>query len=84
MKDKFADSYMINPKLLSSSQKEEILKAFEPLLKRKILPVEQELKQEDRKKFDSIVLKAYGIDGIYNEIKESLLSMMNVRLGARR
>lgn len=83
-KDKFADSYMLNPKLLSSSQKEEILKAFEPLLKRKILPVEQELKQEDRKKFDSIVLKAYGIDGIYNEIKESLLSMMNVRLGARR
>lgn len=83
-KDKFADSYMLNPKLLSSSQKEEILKAFEPLLKRKILPVEQELNQEDRKNFDFIVLKAYGMDSIYNEIKESLLSMMNVRLGARR
>lgn len=83
-KDKFADSYMLNPKLLSSSQKEEILKAFELLLKRKILPVEQELNQEDRKNFDFIVLKAYGMDSIYNEIKESLLSMMNVRLGARR
>lgn len=82
-KDKFAESFMLNPALLSSGQKNEILKVFQPLLKRKILPVEQELEQEDRKKFDLTILKAYGMEELYNEIKESLLSMMNVRLSAR-
>lgn len=82
-KDKFADSRMLNPNLLSKQQKQEILKAFAPLLKRKILPIEQELEQKDRKKFDITVLRSYGMENIYNEIKESLLSMMKVRLGAR-
>ena len=82
-KDKFADSFMLNPSLLSEQQKQEILKAFIPLLKRKILPVEQELEQKDRKEFDTAVLRAYGMESVYNEIKESLLSMMKVRLGAR-
>lgn len=82
-KDKFADSFMLNPNLLSEQQKKEIINAFAPLLKRKILPVEQELEQKDRKEFDTTVLKAYGMESIYNEIKESLLSMMKVRLGAR-
>ena len=82
-KDKFADSFMLNPSMLSEQQKQEIISAFAPLLKRKILPVEQELEQEDRKEFDTTVLKAYGMESIYNEIKDSLLSMMKVRLGAR-
>lgn len=82
-KDKFADSFMLNPNLLSEQQKKEIINAFAPLLKRKILPVEQELEQKDRKEFDTTVLKAYGMESIYNEIKESVLSMMKVRLGAR-
>lgn len=82
-KDKFADSYMLNPNLLSDKQKQEILTAFSPLLKRKILPVEQELEQEDRQNFDTIVLKAYDMESLYNEIKDCLLSMMQVRLGAK-
>lgn len=82
-KDKFADSFMLNPSLLSEQQKQEILKAFTPLLKRKILHVEQELEQKDRKEFDTAVLRAYGMESVYNEIKESLLSMMKVRLGAK-
>ena len=82
-KDKFADSYMLNPNLLSDKQKQEILTAFSPLLKRKILPVEQELEQEDRQNFDTIVLKAYDMESLYNEIKDCLLSMMKVRLGAK-
>ena len=82
-KDKFADSFMLNPNLLSDKQKKDILAAFEPLLKRKILPVEQELQQSDRQNFDTVVLKAYGMENIYSEIKESLLSMMKVRLGAK-
>lgn len=82
-KDKFADSFMLNPNLLSDKQIREILSAFAPLLKRKILPVEQELQQSDRQLFDMTVLKSYGMDKFYSEIKDSLLSMMKVRLGAR-
>ncbi len=82
-KDKFADSFMLNPSLLSDIQRNEILEAFAPLLKRKILPVSQELEQLDRQHFDSIVLKAYGMENLYEDIKESLLSMMNVRLSAK-
>ncbi len=82
-KDKFADSYMLNPKLLSDKQKQEIISAFSPLLKRSILPVEQELEKKDRQNFDSVVLKAYGMENVYSEIKDCLLSMMRVRLGAK-
>ena len=82
-KDKFADSYMLNPNLLSAEQKQNILTAFKPLTERKILPVEDELKQSDRQKFDTEVLKAYGMENLYDEIKNSLLSIMRVRLGAK-
>lgn len=82
-KDKFAESFMLNPSLLSNKQKEEILNSFYPLCNRKILPVEQELEQLDRQKFDTIVLKCYGMENLYEEIKSSLLSMMKVRLGVR-
>lgn len=82
-KDKFADSFMLNPDKLTAGQKEEILKAFKPLTERKILSVGQELKQPDRQDFDIKVLKAYDMENMYTDIKESLLSMMKVRLGAR-
>lgn len=83
-KDKFADSYMLNPNMISDKQKQKIITAFIPLTKRKILPVEDELNQSDRQKFDTVVLEAYGMENLYNEIKDSLLSMMRVRLGAKR
>ena len=82
-KDKFADSFMLNPNLLSEKQNQEILKAFMSLTQRKILPVEQELQQTDRQAFDTVVLKAFGMENLYDEIKECLLSMMKVQLGAK-
>ena len=82
-KDKFASSFMLNPKKLSDKQIERILKTFNPLTQRKILPVEQELRQEDRRTFDTEVLKAYGMGELHNEIEDSLLSMIRVRLGGR-
>ncbi|MCH5293847.1 MAG: N-6 DNA methylase [Treponema sp.] len=82
-KDKVADSFMLNPNLLSDRQRQDIIAAFEPLLNRNILPVEQELEQADRQAFDAAVLRAYGMEGLYDEIKDTLLSMMRVRLGAR-
>ncbi len=82
-KDKFANSFMLNPKLLSEKQKENILKSFEPLKNREILSVEEELKQNDRIAFDTAVLKSYGIEELYPQIKSTLLSMMKVRLNVK-
>lgn len=83
-KDKVEDSFILNPNLLSNKQKKDILVAFGSLLKRKILPVEQELQQVDRYNFDIAVLKAYGMESIYSEIKDCLLAMMKVRLGVKK
>lgn len=82
-KEKVVSSFMLNPDFVSAEQRKDILKAFEPLLKRKILTVQEELKQEDRKIFDKIVLKSYGLESLYERIKKCLLEMMSVRLGAR-
>ncbi len=82
-KDKIETSFMLNPSLISKEQENEILKAFEPLLKRKILTVQEELKQDDRKIFDKIVLKSYGLESFYERIKNCLLEMVSIRLGAR-
>ncbi len=51
---------MLNPKLLSDKQKENILSKFETLSKRQIQDYENEYKQKDRIAFDEEVLKAYG------------------------
>lgn len=82
-KEKVASSFMLNPELVSVEQRKDILSAFEPLLKRKILTVQEELKQEDRKTFDKTVLKSYGLESLYERIKKCLLEMMSVRLGVR-
>jgi len=47
---------------ITKAQQAAILKAFEPLKKRSILRVPDEVKQKDRKTFDSAVLKAIGLD----------------------
>ena len=81
-KDKLEKSFMLNPDILSDKSKNNILKAFSVLKKRKILPIEQELKMPDRIKFDNEVLKAYNICGLYGKIKNSLLEMVATRLKA--
>lgn len=81
-KDKLEKSFMLNPDILSDESKNNILKAFSVLKKRKILPIEQELKMPDRIKFDNEVLKAYNICGLYGRIKQSFLEMVITRLKA--
>ena len=49
-KTKFEKSFkMLNPEVLSDVQKEEIIKAFQPIFNRDRLPLEKELEQKDRK-----------------------------------
>ena len=76
-------SYMLNPFLLNDEQVEEIIQAFAPLKNRAILDVEQEINQADRVNFDLTVLRCFGIDAYYEDIKNSLLSMQRARLSVK-
>lgn len=75
--------YMLDPALISDTQKTEILNAFKPLLDREILDTSEELKLNDRIEFDRVVLRAYQIEDYYDIIKESLLQMQKSRLSVR-
>lgn len=76
-------SYMLNPLLLNDEQIAAIIEAFEPLKNRNICDTEQELQRDDRIRFDHVVLQAFGIDDIYDQIKASLLSMQRTRLSVK-
>lgn len=81
-KDNLENIFMYNPKILDGTKRDNIIKAFKPLLNRDILTTEEELKQEDRINFEHTVLEAYGIDNYYSNIRASLLSIQSVRLSA--
>lgn len=76
-------SFMLNPKLLNDEQTNKIITAFEPLKQRKIYDTEKELNQTDRINFDTTVLQCFGIEDLYNDIKNSLLSMQHSRLSVK-
>ena len=82
-KDSFEKTYMLNPFLLSNDDKSNILNKFEILKNRKILSVEDELNQKDRKDFDLTVLRAFKIEEYYEHIKNCLLKMQRIRLNVK-
>jgi type I restriction-modification system DNA methylase subunit len=79
-KDNIEKLFMLNPSLLTIEQRSGILEAFEPLKNRNVLTTMQEMEQEDRIKFDHCVLSAYGIDNLYEKIRDTLRKMQNRRL----
>lgn len=78
-KDRFARIYMINAKMISKEDKKTIIESFRQVVKRGVMDVERELKDEAREKFDREVLKAIGKEHLYEEIKNSILSMQKTR-----
>lgn len=82
-KERIANCYMLNPQLVSDEDREEILAAFEKLKSREIKKVSEELSDETRLAFERTVLKSFGIEGYFEPIKSSLLSMQEARATAR-
>lgn len=70
---------ILNYNLLNSTQKKDIIKAFRPLLNRKVKPIMQELNSQDRIIFDKAVLKAFNIEEHEVNIKKALLDLYNIR-----
>lgn len=82
-KDSISKCYMLNPKLVSTSDRQKILAAFEKVKARKIMKVSEELNDESRLLFEHEVLRSFGIDEYFEKIKSSLLSMQEARATAR-
>ena len=51
-----------------------------PLKRRDVLPIAQELEQQDRNDFDDVVLEAFGIREYKQQIKQSLIQLYTIRL----
>ncbi|MFZ5641683.1 MAG: N-6 DNA methylase [Bacillota bacterium] len=75
--------FMLNPYLLTKNQATEIKEKFKPLLDRAVLPILDELEQDDRKEFDDAVFRAFGIEGYKNKIIESLKLLYGIRMSVK-
>jgi len=77
-----AQEYMLIPNVFGENQKE-ILKAFDKLQTRPILPIFEEVKMKDRQKLDSLVLEAIGLDPkkYLKPIYDGLCELVRERIG---
>lgn len=77
----FKNLRVLNPNLLSEESKTEIKNAFQPLKERPIQTIEEEIQRTDRINFDTIILRAFGIDEmILPNLYQILLSAVNDRV----
>ena len=82
---KFERDFMIlNPNLLTDEQKKQLIIAFEPIKQRDRLPLEEELEMNDRIHFENILMEMYEISEYYEQIKQSLLELFNIRFAVKQ
>jgi len=74
---------MLDPRKLSDNDASKILRAFEPLLKRRIMTTFQEYEQTDRLNFERVVADRFGYSALFERIKNSVLDMQRVRLSVK-
>jgi type I restriction-modification system DNA methylase subunit/sulfur carrier protein ThiS len=74
---------MLNPELLTAEQVIEIKERFFVVRDRDILPIQDELIQEDRIRFDDAVLRAYGLSHLKDSITNSFFFLYNMRCSVR-
>ncbi|WP_216830155.1 N-6 DNA methylase [Alkalihalobacterium elongatum] len=83
-KNKVEDRFkMLDPQFISAKNKSTILDRYRRLEERQVLPLLEELQQDDRQEFDMAVLKAFGLEAHYEKIKNSLIQMFATRKSVR-
>jgi len=80
----FKNIRVLDPDQLSKESKDSILAAFQPLKKRRIKTIFEELNMKDRIHFDSTVLKSYGLSEeiratLYGIIKSQVFDRVNMK-----
>lgn len=74
---------MLNPSLISDKDKLIILNLYRELEKRQVMPLLQEIQQRDRYDFDMAVLKAFGLEKYFDNIRNSLVQLFRIRKSVR-
>lgn len=74
---------MMNPDLVSTENRENILEKFRIIANRQIRNTDEELINADRIDFEHAVLQAFNMDNHFEAIKQSLLSMQSTRRSVR-
>ena len=74
----------LDPDLLNDEQKESIISAFRIIQNREVDTIFEEIKRSDRKHFDTVIFKAYGInieilDIVYDLLLESVNDRINLK-----
>ena len=77
------NAFMLDPNQVSDENRLEILNKFAIMSNRDVMNTMQEIEQADRAEFDIAVLRAFDIENIYPDIKNSLISMQKARLSVR-
>lgn len=81
---KFKEDFKIlNPSLLTSEQKTQIIQSFKPIMQRDRLPLEQEIESEDRIAFENTLMEIFGISEYYEPIKNSLKQLYRIRFAVK-
>lgn len=76
---------ILNPDLLDDKQKSEILAAFQPLKRRQIKTIFEEVQEEDRINFDKTVLRSFGInENILDSIYSLITTSVNDRVSMKK
>jgi hypothetical protein len=72
--------FMLDPSQLDRDKQKQILSAFRPLLERPVETVPEELARDDRQAFDQTVLDAFGLGSLYQQIREALRELYDIRM----
>lgn len=79
--DFFKEMSFFDPTLLSGEQRKKIVKAFKPLQKRRVLNVDEEILQADRRKLDETIFRAYKLPlELLDTLLEILVQMVDDRV----
>lgn len=78
-----SNNYILNPNLLTTEQKNEIIQKFNELKNVSVGDALSELELEKKEKLDRTILKVFRIENQYESIKKSLSSMIRARLSVK-
>ena len=74
--------HVLNPQLLSNDDANKIKDAFAKLAARPVKRFEEECNSKDRLAFERIVLKAYGLESLYEQILSATRTLHRLRLSS--
>lgn len=80
----FSKLPFLNPSCVTPESEQIIVRAFMPLLKREILPLEKELKRADRQAFEYAIFEAFGLQHHAKAILNDLLMLQSIRLTVKQ